>query len=269
VKNKNLSLNRLPLSAKEIMSDTIKRFTNRVEDYVKYRPNYPNKVLDLFVSEMNFRASSVVADIGSGTGISARMFLENGNTVFGVEPNAPMRAAAEKFLADFPKFRSVEGTAENTKLADKSVDFVVSAQAFHWFDRVQTRKEFERILNGEGLVALIWNERQLDTTAFLRGYESLLIEFGTDYETVRHENITKETLQDFFQTDFRQAVFQNKQTVDFEGLKGRMLSSSYIPSKEDLRFEEMLENLETLFAEHAENGKIDIFYTTKVFYGQI
>lgn len=249
--------------------NSIERFSNRVADYVKYRPNYPKEIFDLFVSEMNLKNSSVVADIGSGTGISARMFLENGNLVFGVEPNALMRAAAEEFLADFPKFRSVEGTAEKTTLADKSVDFVVSAQAFHWFERVQTRKEFERVLKDKGFIALIWNERQLDTTAFLRGYESLLIEFGTDYETVRHENITKETLQDFFQTDFRQAVFQNKQTVDFEGLKGRMLSSSYIPSKEDLRFEEMLENLETLFAEQAENGKIDIFYTTKVFYGQI
>ncbi len=251
------------------MSGTIKRFTNRVEDYVKYRPNYPKEVLDLFVSEMNFRASSVVADIGSGTGISAKLFLDNSNAVFGVEPNASMRGAAENFLAGFSKFESIDGTAENTTLADKSVDFVVSAQAFHWFDRARTRKEFGRILKPNGFVVLIWNERQLDTTAFLRDYERLLIEFGTDYETVRHENITKEKLEVFFQTDSRQAVFKNKQTVDFEGLKGRMLSSSYIPSKENPRFGEMLENLESLFAEHAENGKINILYTTKVFYGQI
>jgi ubiquinone/menaquinone biosynthesis C-methylase UbiE len=251
------------------MSDTIERFSNRVENYVKYRPNYPKEVLDLFVSEMNLQTSSVIADVGSGTGISARVFLENGSTVFGVEPNALMRAAAEKFLTDFSKFKSVNGTAENTTLAAESVDFVVAAQAFHWFDRAKTRKEFGRILKDKGFVALIWNERQLDTTAFLRGYENLLIKFGTDYEDVRHENITKETLKDFFQTDFRQDVFQNKQTIDFEGLKGRMLSSSYTPSKENPCFEEMLENLELLFAEHAENGKIDILYTTNVFYGQI
>ncbi|MBA3335178.1 MAG: class I SAM-dependent methyltransferase [Acidobacteria bacterium] len=251
------------------MSDTIERFSNRVEDYVKHRPNYPKEVLDLFVSKMNLQTSSIVADIGSGTGISARIFLENGSMVFGIEPNASMRAAAEKFLTSFPKFQTVDGTAENTTLADKSVDFVVSAQAFHWFDRAKTRKEFRRILKDKGFVALIWNERQLDTTAFLRDYESLLIKFGTDYEIVRHENITSETLMDFFRTDLCQAVFQNKQTVDFEGLKGRMLSSSYIPLKENPRFGEMLENLESLFAEHAENGKIDILYTTKVFYGQI
>lgn len=251
------------------MSDTIERFSNRVENYVKYRPTYPKEVLNLFMSEMNLQNSSRVADIGSGTGISARMFLENGNTVFGIEPNAAMRAAAEKFLAGYSKFKSVDGTSENTTLADKSVDAVVAAQAFHWFDRGKTRKEFNRILKDKGFVALIWNERQLDTTAFLRDYENLLIKFGTDYETVRHENISKETLEDFFQSDFHQAVFQNQQTVDFEGLKGRMLSSSYIPSNENPRYPEMLENLETLFAEHAENGKIDILYTTKVFYGQI
>ncbi len=251
------------------MSDTIERFSNRVENYVKYRPNYPKEVLDLFVSEMNLQTSSVIADVGSGTGISAKMFLENGSAVFGVEPNALMRGAAEKFLADFAKFKSINGTAENTTLADKSVNSVVSAQAFHWFDRAKTRKEFRRILKDKGFVALIWNERQLDTTAFLRGYENLLIKFGTDYEDVRHENITKETLKDFFQTDFRQDVFQNKQTIDFEGLKGRMLSSSYIPSKDNPCFQKMLENLESLFAEHAENGKIDILYTTNVFYGQI
>jgi len=249
--------------------ETVERFSNRVENYVKYRPNYPAKVLQLFLDEMNLRKDSVVADIGAGTGISARLFLENGNQVFGIEPNEAMRKAAEEFLKDFSNFKSISGTAENTSLENGGVDFIVAAQAFHWFDKTKTRKEFKRILKDDGFVVLMWNERQLDTTAFLKDYESLLIEFGTDYETVRHENITKDTLQDFFRTDFRQAIFQNSQTVDFGGLKGRMLSSSYIPSAENPRFAEMLKNLESLFAEHAENGKIDILYDTNVFYGQI
>ncbi len=248
---------------------TVERFSNRVENYVKYRPNYPTKILQLFVDEMNLRKDSVVADIGAGTGISARLFLENGNQVFGVEPNEAMRKAAEEYLKDFSNFKSINGTAENTSLENESVDFIVAAQAFHWFDETKTRKEFKRILKDDGFVVLMWNERQLDTSAFLKNYESLLIEFGTDYETVRHDNITKETLQDFFQTDFRQAIFQNSQTVDFDGLRGRMLSASYVPSAENPRFREMLKNLESLFAEYAENGKIDILYDTKVFYGQI
>jgi len=245
------------------------RFSNRVENYVKYRPDYPKEILQLFRVEMNLQKDSVVADIGAGTGISAKLFLENGNTVFGVEPNAAMREAAENFLHSFPNFTSVDGTAENTTLEEKSIDLIVAAQAFHWFNQTDTRKEFKRILKDKGFVVLMWNERQLDSTAFLRDYERLLIEFGTDYQTVRHENITKETLQDFFQTDFQQAVFPNKQTVDFDGLRGRMLSSSYIPSEENPRFEAMLKNLKSLFAEHAENGRIDILYDTKIFYGQI
>ncbi len=251
------------------MSDTIERFSNRVENYVKYRPTYPKEVLDLFRDEMNLENDSTIADIGSGTGISAKIFLENGNPVFGVEPNEAMREAAENFLQEFPNFKSIKGTAENTNLENKSVDFVVSAQAFHWFDGTKTRVEFKRILRDKGFVVLMWNERRLDWTAFLRGYENLLIEFGTDYETVRHENITKETLQDFFRTDFEQKTFSNAQAVDFESLKGRMLSSSYIPTAENPRFSEMLENLETLFARNQENGKIEISYDTNIFYGQI
>ena len=248
---------------------TVERFSNRVENYVKYRPTYPAQVLDLFRDEMNLRNDSVVADIGSGTGISAKLFLENGNTVFGIEPNAAMRDAAESFLQDFPNFKSIDGTAETTNLENEAVDLVIAAQAFHWFDRAKTREEFKRVLRDKGFIALMWNERQLDSTAFLRDYERLLIEFGTDYETVRHENITKETLQDFFQTDFKEKTFSNVQAVDFKGLKGRMLSSSYIPTAENPRFGEMLENLESLFAQHNENDRIEILYDTKIFYGQI
>ena len=248
--------------------NTVERFSNRVENYVKYRPDYPSEVLDLFRDEMNLQKISVVADIGSGTGISAKLFLENGNPVFGVEPNEAMRRAAENFIQDFPNFRSVNGTAENTTLTDKSVDFVIAAQAFHWFDQTKTRDEFERIVQDKGFVVLIWNERQLDSNEFLRDYEKFLSEFGTDYQKVRHDNITAGSLKDFFQTDFRQAVFLNSQSLNFDGLKGRMLSASYMPSAENPLYEKMLIKLKSLFAEHAKNGKIEVLYDTKVFYGQ-
>jgi len=249
--------------------NTVERFSNRVENYVKYRPAYPSEILDLFRDEMNLQKKSIVADIGSGTGISAKLFLENGNTVFGVEPNEAMRRAAENFLQDFPNFRSINGTAENTTLSDKSVDFVIAAQAFHWFDETKTRSEFKRVLKDNGFVALIWNERQLDSNEFLRDYEKLLNEFGTDYQKVRHDNITKESLREFFQTNFRQEIFNNSQSLDFNGLKGRILSSSYMPSVENERYSEMLIKLKSLFTEHAENGRIKVLYDTKVFYGQI
>jgi ubiquinone/menaquinone biosynthesis C-methylase UbiE len=249
--------------------NTVERFSNRVENYVKYRPAYPSEILDLFRDEMNLQKKSIVADMGSGTGISAKLFLENDNAVFGVEPNELMRVAAENFLQDFPNFRSINGTAENTTLSDKSVDFVIAAQAFHWFDETKTRSEFKRVLKDNGFVALIWNERQLDSNEFLRDYEKLLNEFGTDYQKVRHDNITKESLREFFQTNFRQEIFNNSQSLDFNGLKGRILSSSYMPSVENERYSEMLIKLKSLFTEHAENGRIKVLYDTKVFYGQI
>ena len=249
--------------------NTVERFSNRVENYVKYRPGYPPEVLDLFRDEMNLQKSSVVADIGSGTGISSKLFLENGNPVFGVEPNATMRDAAEDFLKDFTRFKSIDGTSEKTNLPDESVDFIVAAQAFHWFDKEKTRPEFNRILRADGFVGLIWNERQLDTNDFLSDYEELLKKFGTDYEKVRHDNLDENILSDFFQTEFRQKTFLNIQTLDFEGLKGRMLSASYMPVEGDSIFEPMIAELKRLFDKFAESGKIQILYNTNVFYAQL
>lgn len=251
------------------MANTVERFSNRVADYVKYRPSYPTEVLDLFRAGMNLQPSSVIADIGSGTGISAKLFLENGNRVFGVEPNQAMRAAAEEFLREFPNFKSINGTSENTTLKNDSVDFVVAAQAFHWFDRDRTRAEFKRILKNKGIVALLWNERHLDSNDFQREYENFLHQFATDYNEVRHENVTREVIGNFFQIEFKQATFQNSQTFDFEGLQGRLLSSSYTPTVEHPRFAAMIEELKRLFTKHAKDGKINILYDTNIYYGQI
>lgn len=249
--------------------ETVERFSNRVENYVKYRPHYPSKVLNVFRDEMNFNENSVIADIGSGTGISSKLFLENGNKIFGVEPNAAMRNAAEEYLNEFENFTSVDGTAENTTLDENSVDFVIAAQAFHWFKTQESRREFKRILKDKGFVALMWNERQLDTNEFLREYENFLVEFGTDYGQVRHDNITEENLAIFFQTDFRHFSVENSQTLDFDGLKGRLLSSSYMPSEENPHYEGLALNLERLFDKYAEKGKIQILYHTNIFYSQI
>lgn len=250
------------------MKNTVERFSNRVENYVKYRPSYPPQVLELFRNEMFLQTDSVVADIGSGTGISAKIFLENGNKVYGVEPNEAMREAAEVFLQEFSQFESVDGTSENTNLPDKSVDFIIAAQAFHWFDPEKTHPEFRRILRPNGFVALIWNERQLDTTPFLKGYEEILKKYGTDYEKVRHDHLDEKIFEVFFQTEFSQKTFLNVQTVDFAGLKGRMLSSSYMPAEGTDVFEPMIIELRDLFEKYAENGKIQILYNTNIYYAR-
>lgn len=248
------------------MSSTIERFSNRVANYVKYRPGYPAEVLGLFRTEMALTQGSVIADIGSGTGLSAKLFLENGNRVYGVEPNAAMREAAEDYLKEFTNFISHDGTAENTNLNDDSIDFVIAAQAFHWFNAERTREEFQRVLKPAGFVALIWNERQLETTDFLRGYERLLKKYATDYESVRHENIDQERLGDFFESGYEVATFPNVQVFDFDGLRGRMLSSSYMPAAEHASFPALEKELNELFAKYAENDRIKVFYDTNIYY---
>ncbi|HEX6279686.1 MAG TPA: class I SAM-dependent methyltransferase, partial [Pyrinomonadaceae bacterium] len=228
----------------------------------------PPEVLELFRREMGLTQDSVIADIGSGTGLSAKPFLENCNTVYGVEPNEAMRQAAEEYLKDFTNFISHDGTAESTNLANSSIDFVTAAQAFHWFDADKTRTEFRRILKPGGYVVLIWNERQLDTTEFLREYEKMLLKYAADYEKVRHENIDQQKLGAFFQDEYRRASFPNVQVFDLEGLRGRLLSSSYMPAEDDPSFPALEKELQNVFAKHAENDRIKVFYDTNIYYKQ-
>ncbi len=251
------------------MTDTVERFSNRVANYVKYRPGYPPEMLAYFRDELGLTADSVVADMGSGTGLSAKPFLENGNVVYGVEPNAAMRAAAKEFLGDFDNFRSTDGTSTATTLADESVDLVIAAQAFHWFEPDATREEFRRILKPGGSVALIWNERQTSSTEFLREYEKLLLKYGRDYAEVRHEQVNEAMLAGFFQAEFRRVSFYNVQVFDIDGLRGRLLSSSYMPDEHDPAYEPMIKELEALFAKHAESGRIQVFYDTNIFVCQL
>lgn len=248
---------------------TAERFSNRVENYVKYRPGYPPELLGLFRDEMGLTPESIMADVGSGTGISTKLFLENGNPVYAIEPNEAMRSAAEALLVEFPNFHSKSGWAEETGLPNDSVDFAVAAQAFHWFDPEKTREEFVRILKPGGHIVLIWNERQLDTTAFLREFEQLLLKFAKDYTKVRHENVDESALNAFFQKEYRKAVLENSQVLDLDGLLGRVLSSSYMPTEADESFPAMKNELEALVAKHEENGNIELSYSTTVYYTRI
>lgn len=243
------------------------RFSNRVADYVRYRPGYPAGILDWLREEAALSPVSVIADVGSGTGISSSLFLDQGCVVHGVEPNREMRQAAERLLAQRPAFHSVPGTAQATTLASQSMDFVVAAQAFHWFPAEETRAEFTRILKPGGWVVLLWNERRLDTTPFLRGYEELLLRFGTDYAAVRHEHIQAAELSGFFLGPYRQRSFPNQQRFDYAGLQGRLLSSSYTPAAGHPQHAPMLAGLRRLFDDHQANGEVIFDYLTQVYLG--
>jgi SAM-dependent methyltransferase len=245
------------------------RFSDRVENYVCYRPGYPPEILHLLKNGCGLTPKHVIADIASGTGIWTRVLVENGNPVFGVEPNAEMRQAGERLLAEFPKFTSVAGSAEATTLPDASVDFVTAAQAGHWFDRARARREFVRILKPGGWLVLLWNERITDSTPFLRDYEQLLLDYGTDYADVRHERTTEAVNEFFDPLPFQNSVFDMRQEFDYAGIEGRLLSSSYAPGPGHPKHEPMLAALRGIFDAHAEGGRVGFDYTTRVYFGRL
>ena len=252
------------------MKSPTQRFSSRVDNYIKYRPGYPSGVVEMLAKECELTARSVVADIGSGTGILSELFLKNGNPVFGVEPNREMREAGERLLKKYPGFTSVAGTAEATTLADRSVDFVAAGQAFHWFDRERARQEFFRILKPNGGVVLIWNERLVDTTPFLRAYEDLLQKYGTDYVAVDHRNVNPDAIAAFFAPrPFSLKKFENRQIVDFDGARGRLLSSSYTPEPGHANYQPMLDELRRIFDEHHVDGQVSFDYVTLVYFGHL
>jgi ubiquinone/menaquinone biosynthesis C-methylase UbiE len=250
-------------------SNATSRFSDRVENYIRYRPGYPKEALQVLIDECGLAPDHVVADIAFGTGIWTRRLLENGNQVIGIEPNADMRQAGERLLSPFPKFTSVAGTAEATTLPDNSADFVTAAQAAHWFDRARARGEFERILKPGGWLVLLWNERLTDTTPFLRDYEQLLLTFGTDYQDIRHERTTDRVNEFFDPALYQERVFSNLQEFDYTGIEGRLLSSSYVPGPGDANYKSMLRELRKVFDTHAMNGRATFEYKTRVYFGQI
>lgn len=250
--------------------DTLNRFSDRVESYIKYRPDYPTELISFFSKEIGMDQNSVIADIGSGTGISSELFLKNGNKVIGVEPNKEMRSAAERLLSTYEGFTSVAATAEKTDLEKESVDVIVAGQAFHWFDKAKCKEEFKRILKKNGTVVLIWNDRRTDSTEFLRTYEDFIIKHATDYLEVNHKNLDDEIFDDFFgKGKWKTKAFDNFQYFDLGGLKGRILSSSYMPAPGTSGFEPMMAELEKVFDQFKQNEKVTIEYDTRIFYGSL
>jgi len=249
-------------------TDSTERFTTRAGDYAAARPGYPPEIGPTLITELKLAADAVVADIGSGTGLSCEPFLRAGLAVIGVEPNEAMRAEGDRHLAAFGRFRSVGGTAEATTLPAASVDLLTAAQAFHWFDIGPARTEALRILKRPPLAALIWNDRVSTGSAFAEGYEQLLLDYGIDYASIRHRHAHEDSVAAFFgHRDFRVAGFPNPTVLDWPTLVARVNSASYVPKKDHPSHAPMSERLRALFDESQRDGRVTMDYVTRVFFG--
>jgi len=261
--------NRLP---SQLMKrwDSTRRFSSRVDDYIRYRPHYPEAIVSVLAAECGLEPGWVIADLGSGTGLLSDLFLGAGCTVYAVEPNRAMREAGERLHSHAPAFVSVDGTAEATTLLSASVDLVTAGQAFHWFDRSSARAEFARILEPGGWVALVWNSRRKIGSPFLKAYEALLQRWSVDYAAVDHDRITDEAIASFFApAPVAKRIFSNRQEVDLEGARGRLESSSYVPPPGHPDHEPMLAELGAVFADTNRNGVVTFEYDTLLYFGRL
>jgi ubiquinone/menaquinone biosynthesis C-methylase UbiE len=220
-------------------------FSDRVQNYLAYRPGYTSVLLDVLRAECSFRNESVIADIGSGTGLLTELFLKNGNAVFGVEPNIKMRKSGENRLKAFPRFVSVAGSAEATTLERQSVDFVTAGQAFHWFDPAQTKQECMRILKPKAWVVVVYNVLRTDTpflAAYQQFYDTYLVNPNVEGEEI-------DNYAPFFgKGNFTQKQIEGvSQKFDLTGLIGRVLSRANTPEETSPRYVQMIDELETLF----------------------
>jgi SAM-dependent methyltransferase len=241
-----------------------RRFSDRVADYVRYRPSYPAAAIDWLVQFAGLKPGDPVADVGSGTGICARLLLERGLTVFAVEPNDDMRLAAEGDLAGRPGFHSIAGASEATQLADGGVRAIVAAQAFHWFDPQPTRREWVRILSPGGAVVLMWNHRAIDATPFMRGYDALLQRYCPEYPKAGAEHVRVDVIESFLApAPIEQVEFPNHQELDWDGLRGRLRSSSYVP-RSGPDSEALFAHMERLFGACQQGGRVRFEYRTRL-----
>lgn len=252
------------------MSNSAQRFTNRVDNYTRYRPGYPDEVLVFLRQEGNLSGHSKIADVGSGTGIFTLLLLNEGYTVFAVEPNQAMRNVADNQLRGNKNYHSINGTAEATNLAAHSVDMIVCAQAFHWFDAQKTKAEFARILKPGGKVALIWNNRQVEADDFFIAYEFLLQQQASDYKRVNHQNLTEADFNAFFNNgSYQLTKFLNVQVFDLDGLAGRAFSSSYVPAQDTPEGFAFMKQLKEIFDTCQVDGKVTVYYETEVYLGPL
>jgi len=246
-------------------------FSPRVDNYIKYRPGYPVEVLATLIKECGLVPKWRVADIGSGTGLLAHLFLDFRCAVIGVEPNEEMRQAAEQILAGYPGFTCLPGSAEATGLAEACVDLISAGMAFHWFDVSRARDEFRRILIPGGWVALVWHRMLTGPESFMQAYTGLVLDYSPGWtETLRRDQPGSSLdLPGFFGGIYHRTAFPIHQFLDWNGLRGRTLSIAHVPQPGDPAHQLMFSHLRAIFERHQKNGQVAIQYETEMYYGHL
>lgn len=257
--------------------DSKERFSDRVDNYVKFRPTYPAEAVDCVIEKSRAaeKEGFTVADLGSGTGKFSRLLAERNIYVIAVEPNKNMREAAERELSGYENYKSVAASAEETGIEAHSIDLITAAQAFHWFDREKCKAEFKRILKHDGQVALIWNRRDI-SMPFMAEYTDITYRYAIEppNEIYDHEMNAK-AYGEFFNGGYEEYYFKSSQKFDFEGVWGRAQSSSYSPPEGHANRIPLENALKSLFDRYKEkekengNGFMDFSYMTEVIIGRI
>ena len=244
------------------------RFTGVSPIYDKYRPGYPKAILDILSAEISFSVKDIVADIGSGTGKLSSLFLDNGNIVYGVEPNDKMRSEAERKFQTDRKFISMKGSAEKTGLDEKSVNLVAAGQSFHWFNQSLAKIEFKRVMQPGGHVVLIWNTRRPEGSPLNAGFEDICIHYSNGYHGSGSLGLDEKTIRSFFSADFVYRSIKFSQVLDFDGLLGRYMTASYSLKREDPLFPEVVERMQDIFKKYSRDNRVELLYDTEIYIGK-
>lgn len=238
-----------------------------VENYVRCQPSYPKKLLDYLYNDSGFSRESVIADIGSGTGLFTRLLLERGSRVVAIEPDTHMREVAERLLGDeFMRFVSLCATAENTTLFGESVHHIICANSLQRFSSDECKKEFARILKPEGKVVLIWNSYDYEDELTFEYHKLLGRWRSSDYNDTEeyHHRLAQNLLGTHTYT---YTSFQNPQLVDMDGFRSKFLTNDNLPSQYDTCYSEMMNELIRLFENFSSCSRVQICYRTETFTG--
>lgn len=247
---------------------TTEKFSGKASYYTEGRPAYSEKLIEYLCSN-GLTERSVVADIGSGTGIFSRQMLASGLVVYSVEPNGDMREAAEKNLSSFNKFTSVNGTASHTTLENNSIDLVTCAQAFHWFNVDEFNVECKRILKPNGKVVLIWNTRDMDAS-LNRECANVCKKYCPEFQGFNGGiNNNDERISQFFGGEFEIKSFENDLIYDKDKFITRMLSGSYAPNPSDGQYQKYIDEFKVIFNKYSVNGILTLPNATVAYIGYI